>query len=184
MQTLHSRFSIAPPHYTYENYKTWSGDWELIDGFPYSLMPSAKYKHQLFNHDFSRVLGNELLELSCQCVVLSDFDWIVNGDTVVRPDTMVACGKVETDWLTFPPSLILEIASSSTVLKDRNVKYKLYELHGVKYYLLADAENQKVDCYEWINGSYLIKPDRNFKFAEGCEVTLNFEAMWTLRKDA
>jgi hypothetical protein len=35
------------PSYTVEDYNRWEGDWELIDGIPYSLSPSPIGNHQL-----------------------------------------------------------------------------------------------------------------------------------------
>ena len=178
MQSLHANFSIAPPHYTYDDYKTWSNEWELIEGFPYSLMPSAKFKHQIFNNRFSRTAGNLLSAKSCNCEPVSEVDWIVNNDTVVRPDTMIVCGKITTDFITTVPLLVLEIGSPSTFLKDKNIKYKLYETNGVKYYVLADTEKQKVTVYELVNGSYQVKSDSTFQLSEDCEITIDFDGMW------
>ncbi len=112
---------------------------------------------------------------SCDCEVYSELDWIINNETVVRPDAMVVCGNFETDWLTFPPALILEIASASTYLKDKNIKYKLYEMNEVPYYLLADTEKEKVECYQLINGTYQLKRDNVFKLSTDCEIQIDLE---------
>ena len=32
--------------YTYEDYRHWEGDWELIDGIPQAMAPSPALKHQ------------------------------------------------------------------------------------------------------------------------------------------
>ena len=178
MQQPITRLPFEPPRYQYEDYKNWSDEWELIDGYPYSLMPSPKRKHQQYNFRFARLIGNILARKSCDCEAYGEFDWIVNSETVVRPDAMIVCGKFDTDWLTFPPMLILEIASPSTYLKDKNVKYKLYELNGVKYYILVDTENKKVECYELINNVYQLKRDFTFLLAEGCDVEIDFAVLW------
>jgi len=34
------------PSYTYEDYKSWEGDWELINGIPYAMAPSPIKIHQ------------------------------------------------------------------------------------------------------------------------------------------
>jgi len=34
------------PSYTYEDYKLWEGDWELIYGVPYAMAPAPMIKHQ------------------------------------------------------------------------------------------------------------------------------------------
>jgi len=44
------------PHYTYDDYKRWEGNWELIDGIAYAMAPSPIFEHQ----DIS---GNIHLEL-------------------------------------------------------------------------------------------------------------------------
>ena len=178
MQQPITRLPFNPPRYRYEDYKTWSDEWELIDGYPYSLMPSPKRKHQRFTSTFIRLIGNMLAGQSCNCEVYSELDWIVNNETVVRPDSMIVCGNFKTDWLTFPPALILEIASASTYLKDKNIKYKLYEMYGVQYYLLADTEKEKVECYELINGMYQLKGDHVFKLSADCEIQIDLEKMW------
>lgn len=178
MHKPNSRLPFDPPRYSYEDYKNWSDEWELIDGYPYSLMPSPKRKHQHFTTQFIWVVKSILFGKSCDCEIYSEFDWIVNNETVVRPDLMIVCGKIETDWLTFLPTLIVEITSASTYLKDKNIKYKLYEMNKVKYYLLADTEKEKVDCYELIDNAYQLKKDTTFLLDEGCEITINFEEIW------
>ena len=178
MQSLHANFSFPLPRYSYEDYKNWSDEWELIEGYPYSLMPSAKFKHQIFNTRFSRMVGNLLSAGPCNCEPVSDVDWIVNNDTVVRPDTMIVCGKVTTDFITSPPSLVLEIGSVSTFLRDKNIKYKLYEISGVKYYIMADTEKQKVTAYELVEGIYEPKSDNIFRLSADCEIMINFNSLW------
>jgi Uma2 family endonuclease len=79
---------------------------------------------------------------SCACDIQFEFDWIINEETVVRPDSMVYCGNLTTDFLTSPPTLILEVASQATFLKDRNIKLKLYEANNVKYYLIANPDKK------------------------------------------
>ena len=50
-------------------------------------------------------------------------DWIVSNDTVVRPDCMIVCGEMKKQGhVTIPPILVLEVASNSTRLRDRNTK--------------------------------------------------------------
>jgi len=33
-------------YYTFEDYQQWEGDWELIEGMPYAMAPSATVTHQ------------------------------------------------------------------------------------------------------------------------------------------
>lgn len=33
------------PYYTYDDYKSWEGRWELIHGIPYAMSPYPTLKH-------------------------------------------------------------------------------------------------------------------------------------------
>lgn len=35
------------PHYTYEDYRQWERQWELIDGIPFAMSPAPTPRHQL-----------------------------------------------------------------------------------------------------------------------------------------
>jgi hypothetical protein len=48
------------PRYTYEDYKLWEGDWELIKGYPYAMSPSPKRKHQETGSNFLFMVRKEL----------------------------------------------------------------------------------------------------------------------------
>jgi len=37
------------PHYVYSDYENWEGNWELIDGIPYSMSPTPVFDHQRIN---------------------------------------------------------------------------------------------------------------------------------------
>ncbi|MBX9785546.1 MAG: Uma2 family endonuclease [Chitinophagaceae bacterium] len=93
------------PRYTYEDYKLWEGDWELIKGYPYAMSPSPKRKHQQYGKNFVAATENLLKSKSvkCNCNVYYELDWVISNDTVVCPDLMIVSGNFETDFLTFPP---------------------------------------------------------------------------------
>lgn len=73
----------------------------------------------------------------------------------MRPDISIVCSHLDPEsHITKPPVLIVEILSESTHLKDRNTKFNLYEFCGVKYYLMADPDNQSAEIYELIDNKY------------------------------
>lgn len=100
------------PQYTYKDYKSWEDEWELIYGFPYAMIPSAKRIHQITGRKFMRMVEDELksLNAACDCDVFYELDWIIDENTIVRLDVMIVCGKFEEDFLHFTPMLVLEIA--------------------------------------------------------------------------
>ena len=161
------------PLYTYQDYLLWEGDWELIHGYPHAMSPSPVRKHQWIAGQIGYEL-NKVFEknLACKdCKVYSELDWIVNDSTVVRPDVMIVCGEFKDDFLKFPPVLIVEILSKNTSMKDKNIKYKLYESQQVKYYILVNPDSQTCEIFEWKSGEYVAADNcTNFSFHADCKV--------------
>ena len=114
---------------------------------------------------------------ACKCEVYTDLDWIVDGDTVVRPDVMIVCGEPVEKYLEYPPRWIVEILSQSTAFRDQIVKKELYAEQGVKYYLIADPNNKIISVFELIDGEYQTKPDDKFDLTDYCAITLDMEAI-------
>lgn len=48
------------PSYTYSDYKEWKGEWELIEGIPYSMAPSPSIKHQSIGTKIITLLENSI----------------------------------------------------------------------------------------------------------------------------
>jgi Uma2 family endonuclease len=167
------------PKYTYNDYKHWKEDWELIDGYPYSLMPSGKIKHNTVQVNAIFQSKSAILTNKCNCFVFSELDWKVSEDTVVRPDVMIVCGEPKTDFLEFPPILILEILSTSTRKKDRSLKFDLYQEQGVKYYLMADYDRQQVEVYELVDNTYREVQKSRFLLNGSCEITFEYDKWWS-----
>lgn len=171
---------FKPERYTYQDYLLWKGDWELINGYPYATAPSAIRNHQWFSSRFA-LAASKAIEQSAvtgNCQVFYGLDWIVDNETVVRPDCIVVCGNFNTDYLNYPPTLIVEISSVKTKLRDRNTKYDLYEMQGVKFYILADTENKRVEAFELVNGKYKPKTDTNFQLTKECLINFDVYSLW------
>ncbi len=94
------------PHYTVADFRRWEGDWELIAGIAYAMVPSPTSLHQRIGLKIARQL-DEQLESCPLRQTLYETDWIVAEDTVVRPDVMVVCGPIEGDYPARAPELIL-----------------------------------------------------------------------------
>ncbi len=171
---------FLPELYTYKDYEQWKGNWELINGYPISKSPSPKRKHQFFSSKFNWYFRNLLVSknLQCNCEVYSELDWIINDDTVVRPDAMIVCGKFETDFLTFPPALILEITSPTSRMRDRNSKFILYEMSGVKFYIIADPDKQTTELFELISNKYTEVNTTNLKLTDNCTLEIELNKIW------
>jgi Uma2 family endonuclease len=169
------------PRYTYNDYKNWKEDWELVNGYPLQMLPSASFKH-------SKVLGNLIYQSNlslkknddnCNCSVFPELDWKINEDTVIRPDIMVVCGDPKNDFLEMPPILIIEILSPSNIKTDRVIKFELYQENGVQFYLMVDPLKDKVEVFELIDNKYKQVEKHNFKIDKNCEIEFDFEKLWS-----
>ena len=168
-------------HYTYEDYKEWEGDWEIIDGFPYAMSPKPMIKHQ-------QTSGNIYAELkektTCnKCLVAIEIDYKMADDTVVSPDVLVACGDDLGDkYLKKTPEIVFEILSPSTAKKDRNEKFYLYEEAKIKYYVIVDSQTKEAEIYKLEASKYSEDKkvsQENYIFdIKECKIEFEFKNIW------
>jgi Uma2 family endonuclease len=169
------------PHYTYQDYCQWEGRWELIDGVPYAMSPLPVPRHQRVSLTLSMVFEKALIKCK-KCMVYPPLDWKITEDTILQPDVLIVCNKIDKKYLDFPPILVVEVLSPSTASKDRGEKMELYQFNGVKYYLLADPKFNKLELYALNNGYYepiSVNPaSYKFIFEKGCTADVNFAGIW------
>ena len=166
------------PHYTYGDYKIWEGRWELINGIAYAMAPSPIFEHQ----DIS---GNIHLQLKLKlkkckyCKSILAVDWIISDDTVVCPDNSVVCGGFKTDFIIKTPKIIFEVLTPSTKQVDRNIKFKLYQSQGVKYYIIVEPKGNFAEVYKLKNGFYKLEgefSDEKYTFdLDECKIEFDFK---------
>ena len=146
------------PHYTYEDYLRWEGQWELIDGIPYAMSPAPIPPHQWVASVMTAEFIAAVRKRSCSCKVYQPLDYKLSDDTVFQPDLLIVCQPINKKFLDFPPDLVVEILSEATWMKDRNVKYPKYEAEGIPYYLIVDPDIQTVEIYKLVDGRYQRQP--------------------------
>jgi Uma2 family endonuclease len=170
------------PHYTYEDYCQWEGKWELIEGMPYAMSPAPIPAHQVIGGNFYSIFKEGLKKGCTDCKAFPPIDWKIAEDTIVQPDLLIVCDKIEKKFLDFPPVLVLEILSPSTSIKDRGFKKEIYQLQKVKYYLIVDPPFKKVEIYQLINNTYqpvAVNPDVYiFNLKEDCNTEVNLSDIW------
>jgi Uma2 family endonuclease len=171
------------PHYTYADYKLWEGNWELIGGIPYAMIPAPNLRHQRVTAKISHML-DDLLAACPACESLLAVDWKIAEDTVVQPDNLVICHQPQhSGYLEQAPELVFEILSPSTAYKDRHAKYALYEQAGVRYYVLVDAEAKTLRVYKFVAKQYqdmggVHKETVEFEF-DNCRIDFSCGALWS-----
>ncbi len=139
------------PHYRWEDYRQWEGDWELIGGIPYAMTPAPVKRHQRLVGQLFVALDEALADCP-DCEVLLDEDWKVASDTVVRPDLAVVCRDPHPDYISRTPELVIEVISPATALRDEGLKFRLYEAEGVAWYVLVYPEERRARIFRWVEG--------------------------------
>ncbi|SFV60315.1 hypothetical protein MNB_SM-7-738 [hydrothermal vent metagenome] len=172
------------PHYTYDDYKNWEGEWEIIGGVAYAMSPAPMIDHQAISAKIARYLDEAIADCK-KCQALLPVDWKIAEDTVVQPDNSVICYKpTNPAYLTKAPKIIFEILSPSTAKKDTGIKFSLYEKEGVKYYIIVDPKERVAKVYENKEGHYIklcdVTDERVTFVIEECakEFTFNFANIW------
>ncbi len=170
------------PNYTYEDYKNWEGNWELIYGVPYAMSPAPMIKHQAISNRIARYLEESLQDCEA-CQALLPVDWKIDDSTVVQPDNLIICHTPTNEaYIKKAPKVIFEILSKSTAVVDKNLKYELYEKEGVSYYIIVDPNESIAKVYELKDGRYIKLCDAyedsvDFDLNE-CTFTFDFAKIW------
>jgi Uma2 family endonuclease len=151
----------------------------LINGIPFAMAPMHTPIHQTIN---GNLYANFETALKKDCKAYLPIDWKIFANTIIQPDLLVVCKKIEKKYLDFSPILVVEILSPSTAVKDRNIKKEIYLTQQVKYFLVLDPQLKKLEIYELLNNSYspvAISPNNFvFTFEGGCTADVDFEDIW------
>ena len=163
--------------YTYEDYKYWEGEWELIDGIPYAMAPAPVKKHQLLE---TKIIFELYSSLNCEkCEVLGEVDYKVNEETILKPDVVMTCNDKGDKYLIKAPEIIFEVISPSTARRDETIKFQIYEEEGVKFLILVYPNDSVAKIYKNENGFKKIGD-----FSEGifdfemCGVKVDFDNLF------
>lgn len=170
------------PHYTFDDYLSWEGKWELIDGIPYAMSPAASTLHQLIANNLGIAFGVSLNNCKA-CKGYQPIDYKVSEDTVVQPDLLIVNKPIQKTFLDFTPALVIEILSPSTKDKDRHSKYSIFERQGIPWYLIVDPVKEVVEIYQLIDNEYTLAKtvhDERFVFNidPGCQAKVLFKEVW------
>ncbi len=167
--------------YTLDDYKLWEGNWELIGGVAYAMAPSPIVTHQSVGMNIAYRLKSAI-ESCEECLVLSEIDYEISDNTVVRPDVLLICKEID-EKVNKTPEIIFEILSPSTARRDETIKFDIYEKEGVKYYILVNPKNRIAKVYRLYHDGRFVKQDdfENEQFIfeiDACKIDFNFSLIW------
>jgi len=151
---------MAPQHYTYADYLSWTDDMrrELINGVAYLFSAPTRFHAGLS----SKLLGwvfNFIEKKKGKCKIYHapfDVRFPKNGetanekiDTVVQPDICVICDpdKLDDAGCVGAPDLIVEVQSPSTLKRDLREKFDLYEQSGVREYWIVSPRDKGITVF-------------------------------------
>lgn len=135
------------PGYTPEDWKTWEGRWELINGVAYDMTPSPSLEHYKVSHTLERALDAALGEAKQKfggggCEMFHAPVDLYLGTGIFIPDIMVVCdpAKQTPRGIEGAPDLVVEILSPGTAQKDWTHKRWAYEAAGIPEYLIVNPD--------------------------------------------
>ena len=167
--------------YTYDDYKLWEGDWELIDGIPLAMAPAPMRKHQNLAIKIARQLDEQIDNCNV-CEVLGEVDYKVKEDTVIQPDVVLVYNEQNDKYLTKAPEIAVEIISKSTAKRDEKYKFDIYEAQRVKYYIIVYPDDLVAKIYKNENAKFIKQGDfsnETYYFENTlCDVSINFEMVF------
>lgn len=146
--------------WTYEDYAALPDDghrYEIVEGVLY-MSPAPNIEHQkiagrIFYHLFTYV---ELAGLGT--VLSSPVDVVLSRPNVFQPDVLVILNageeKLQESRIVGAPDLVVEVASPSTAINDRNRKYRVYARAGVKEYWIVDPGSRTIEVLVLEDGDY------------------------------
>jgi Uma2 family endonuclease len=132
---------------------------EYIDGQIHA-MAGATRSHVRIVTNLSWRLSEQLEDGPCEVFGTDMRVRIRDGAAYVYPDLVVACGDVQFDDAQLDtllnPTVVVEVLSSTTELKDRGRKFELYRrLPTLREYVLVSQDRVLIECYvrsgeDWI----------------------------------
>ena len=147
--------------YTLEDWATWEGRWELINGVAYDMTPAPDTNHQRVSGMLHLAIGNALEAAkrttgggACEAFVAPTDVFLESGP--VQPDLLIVCdpAKISKRGIEGAPDLVVEILSPSTAGKDVTRKRWAYETAGIPEYLIVDPDERVAVLLCLVAGRY------------------------------
>jgi len=171
----------AIEYYTYDNYKEWKGEWELIDGIAYAMAPSPMISHQAIAGEITFELVSSVRKCKA-CLVVIEQDWKIDEMTVLKPDISLICNETNLAHISKSPLIVVEVISKSTAIRDEKYKFEIYKKEGVKYYILVYPNELIAKVYKLQEGQYIKVSDFSLETYEfddlACKASINFKSVF------
>ena len=136
--------------------------WELIKGVLYQS-PAPRPIHQVISGELYAELISIYRRDKKYHVRYAPYDVVLKEDTLVQPDIFIIdeIEKETNRCYNGVPVLIIEILSDSSIKKDNEDKFEIYEECGVKEYWIVDPFNNTLKQHILENGKYKLLAELN-----------------------
>ncbi len=145
--------------WTYRDYATLGDEqhYEIVNGV--LLMPPApSWSHQEIVGEIFAYLRDYVRTHALGGVFTAPIDVELSTENVFQPNVIVLlkahADRLQERHIVGAPDLVVEVASPSTVLYDRLVKYDIYARAGVPEYWIVNPETSSVEVLILENGHY------------------------------
>lgn len=147
---------------TYRDYAALPDDgrrYEIHEG-ELSVTPAPNLRHQEVVGNLFATLRAHVAARSLGKVYVSPVDVILADTTIVQPDVVFIANdrlRLQSErGIEGPPTLVIEVLSTSTRERDRHTKLQLYARHGVPWYWIVDPDARVVEVYRLEAGTYVL----------------------------
>ena len=138
-----SKSAPTKDDYTYDDYLAIDDDnrYEIIEG-ELVLTPSPGIIHQHIAAKIETVIRNFVEQSNLGMVMGAPLDVVLDKNVVLQPDVLFVSREryhiITAACLKGGPDLVVEVISSSSGVRDRIKKSRIYRHYGVKEYWLVD----------------------------------------------
>ncbi len=146
-------------HWTYRDYTALDDEqhYEIVNGV--LLMPPApSWSHQEIVGEIFAFLREHVRTHASGGVFTAPIDVELSPENVFQPDVVVLlkahADRLQERHIVGAPDLVVEVASPSTALYDRLVKYDIYAHAGVPEYWIVNPETSLVEVLILESGHY------------------------------
>lgn len=163
LPTVNPADSVPGPRQGQWNYAAYAAlpddgkRYEIVSGVLF-LSPSPSIPHQRVVGRFFRYLSHYVEDAGLGIVLEAPTDVELSPKNVFQPDVFVILNaglkKVKESHVVGAPDLVVEVASPSTAIDDRNRKYHIYAQAGIPEYWIADPATKTVEVLILEGGEY------------------------------
>ncbi|MEW6095005.1 MAG: Uma2 family endonuclease [bacterium] len=147
--------------FTYEDYLIWDigpdKRYELIGG-EFFMVPPPNMWHQTTSVEIEFRIKQLLEKTGLGKVFHAPCDVVLSNEDVVQPDIIFVSKEnlniITRDNIKGAPDLLIEIISKKSAQRDRIIKRRLYEKHGVKEYWLVNPDKKEIEVLRLDQGKY------------------------------